>query len=341
MSRRDAETYVTEYHGHYGPHYEPQGDMLSGTNAIEYGQRIPSSAHLAAVKDSCVTCHMQDTSRDNPAHTLAGGHTFKPSWNGGTPEDHSDDIPLVEACSNCHGGIESFDFPRQDFDGDGVIAGVQTEVKGLMSKLALLLPPYGVDEVSVTADYTPAELRAAYNYLFVEDDGSFGVHNLSYTLGILRGAIADVSGTSLDSDGDGILDEWEVEHFGSIVAKSGDGDADMDGLSDRLEYQVGSNPNLADSDGDGFGDLAELHAGTDIQNAEDNPVTGRSEIHHAVEYVFYTEAGKSYQVQVADSLNGTGWVDVGEPIEGNGDVIQHFASTREEAQQYFRVIELQ
>jgi hypothetical protein len=341
MSRRDAETYVTEYHGHYGPHYGPQGDMLAGTNAIEYGQRIPSSAHLAAVKDSCVTCHMQDTSRDNPAHTLAGGHTFKPSWNGGTPEDHSDDIPLVEACSNCHGGIESFDFPRQDFDGDGVIAGVQTEVKGLMSKLALLLPPYGVDEVSVTADYTPAELRAAYNYLFVEDDGSFGVHNLSYTLGILRGAIADVSGTSLDSDGDGILDEWEVEHFGSIVAKSGDGDADMDGLSDRLEYQVGSNPNLADSDGDGFGDLAELHAGTDIQNAEDNPVTGRSEIHHAVEYVFYTEAGKSYQVQVADSLNGTGWVDVGEPIEGNGDVIQHFASTREEAQQYFRVIELQ
>jgi len=125
------------------------------------------------------------------------------------------------------------------------------------------------------------------------------------------------------------------------VTQSGDGDADSDGLTDRLEFQLGSNPNLADSDGDGFGDFAELHAGTDMQNADENPVTGRSEIHHAVEYVFFTEAGKSYQVQFADSLNGSGWIDVGEPIEGNGDVIQHFSSTRAEAQQFFRVIEIE
>ena len=340
-SRRDAETYVTEYHRHYGPHRGPQGDMLAGTNAVEYGQRIPSSAHLAAVKDSCVTCHMQGTDGDNPAHKLAGGHTFKPSWDGGTPNDHGDDIPLVSACNSCHGDIESFDFPRQDFDGDGVIAGVQTEVKGLMHQLAVMLPPYGENNVAVTEDYNPAELRAAFNYRFVEEDGSYGVHNLSYTLGILRGAIADVSGVSLDSDGDGILDAWELEHFGSTVTQSGDGDADSDGLSDRLEFQLGSNPNLADSDGDGFGDFAELHAGTDMQNADENPVTGRSEIHHAVEYVFFTEAGKSYQVQFADSLNGSGWIDVGEPIEGTGDVIQHFSSTRAEAQQFFRVIELE
>lgn len=340
-SRRNADEYVTEYHRHYGPHYATQSDMIAGSNAIEYGQRLPSSAHLVAVKDSCVTCHMQETSSDNPAHKLAGGHTFKPAWDGGTPEDHGDDISLVGACSSCHGDIESFDFPRQDFDGDGTVAGVQTEVKGLMKQLAVMLPPYGENSVSVTEEYTPAELRASFNYFFVKYDGSYGVHNLNYTLGILRGAIADVSGVSMDSDGDGLLDAWEIEYFGAIATQSGDGDADSDGLSDRLEFQLGSNPTMADSDGDGFGDFAELHAGTDMQNADENPVTGRSEVHHAVEYVFFTETGKTYQVQVADSLNGAGWNNVGEPIEGNGDVIQHFTSTREEAQQYFRVIELE
>jgi hypothetical protein len=339
ISRQDAESYASEYHRRFGPHHGPQTDMLAGTNAIDYGQRIPSSAHLFAVKDTCATCHMQSVSSSNPAHTLAGGHTFKPLWDGGTPDDHSDDIALTAACTECHGEIDSFDFRRQDFDGNGIIDGVQTEVKGLLRQVAMSLPPLGVDAVEVAEDYTPAELKAAFNYLFVEEDGSFGVHNLSYTLGILRGALADLQGTGTDQDGDGLLDSWEVQYFGSIEVQNATGDPDEDGLPNATEFVVSGNPVEADSDGDGYGDFAELHAGSNLQNPEDNPVAGRSSVYPAVEYVFFTEEGKNYQVQVAEELGANGWQNSGEPIEGNGDVIQLFSSTREEARQFFRVVE--
>ncbi len=45
------------------------------------------------------------------------------------------------ACQQCHGAsVTSFDFPLQDYNGDGVIQGVQTEVQGLLNQLSAYLP---------------------------------------------------------------------------------------------------------------------------------------------------------------------------------------------------------
>lgn len=197
MSRRDADVYVQEYHNHYGPHHGPQADMLVGTNAVEYGQEMRNSAHLFAVEDACATCHMPGTAMDDPARTHAGGHTFKPTWDNGTPDDPSDDLHLTAPCVSCHGPMDSFDLPRDDFNGNGVVEGVQTEVAGLMDILGRALPPMGEPDVAVTEDYTSAELKAAYNYEFVREDGSMGVHNTRYTVGILRAAIKDLTGRNI------------------------------------------------------------------------------------------------------------------------------------------------
>ncbi len=61
IARRNGATYpdTTPGSANFGPHYGTQTDMLVGKNAYEYGRYIPSSAHKSAVKDSCVTCHMQ------------------------------------------------------------------------------------------------------------------------------------------------------------------------------------------------------------------------------------------------------------------------------------------
>ncbi len=151
--------------------------MLAGANAIEYGKEIGSSLHIFAIEDACVTCHMQETSADDAFYLMAGGHTFKPSWDGSTPDDHADDVDITAACAVCHGPVESFNFKQDDFNGDGFVEGIKEEIEGLLQDLAVQLPLIGEPTVTerVTADsHTLAQKKALYNYLFVENDGSHG-----------------------------------------------------------------------------------------------------------------------------------------------------------------------
>ncbi len=46
-----------------------------------------------------------------------------------------------------------------------------------------------------------------------------------------------------DLDIDGLADDWETEHFGTIEAQNAEGDADSDGTSNRTEQCLGLNPN--------------------------------------------------------------------------------------------------
>jgi hypothetical protein len=61
-----------------------------------------------------------------------------------------------------------------------------------------MLPPVGQAKTSLTIDstWTQPQLEAAYNYLFVQKDGSHGVHNMAYTIGLLKASIADLKSKS-------------------------------------------------------------------------------------------------------------------------------------------------
>ncbi len=338
MSRQNAVTYVETAAGssHFGPHYGPQADMLHGVNAVTYGKEIPSSAHGTAVKDSCVACHLQKVPASASYFGSVGGHTFLNQSDGGTPDDKSDDVALVGLCSACHGDIDSFDFKRADFDGDGIVQGVQTEVKNLEDQLARLLPPLGEPTVVITAAYTKQQLRAAFNYNFVHYDGSRGAHNLSYAVGLLKASIADLTD---DADHDGLSDKWEIAQFGSITAYDGNADPDNDGVNNALEGSAGTNPLLADSDNDGVNDLAEMKAGSDPLNAADLPGFV-VKIYTAAEIEFASELGKKYQVQRVSDLTST-WINVGSITNGTGNDISMVTSTRTGGTQgYFRVLQV-
>ncbi|MBN1907300.1 MAG: hypothetical protein JW927_19640 [Deltaproteobacteria bacterium] len=60
-----------------------------------------------------------------------------------------------------------------------------------------------------------------------------------------------------DSDSDGLLDTWEMEHFGSLSYDAED-DPDQDNLSNLGEYNNHTDPNNPDTDGDGLTDGFEV-----------------------------------------------------------------------------------
>lgn len=77
-----------------------------------------------------------------------------------------------------------------------------------------------------------------------------------------------------DSDGDGLADEWEVR-FGLDPNDPSDADADLDndGVSNRDEFLLGTDPTVSDSDGDGLPDGFEAQYGLDpsINDRDDDP----------------------------------------------------------------------
>ncbi|MBI1932520.1 MAG: ammonia-forming cytochrome c nitrite reductase subunit c552 [Ignavibacteriales bacterium] len=211
-SRRLASTYANDIKNgsaHYGAHHGPQGDMLLGKNAPDWGVELPSSPHAIAGGNACVDCHMAGESAFDSEGKLVtfGGHTF--NMNNEEGEDN------VEACEPCHGNVgESFKEKKfyingnADIDEDGTAEGLQEEVHGLLATLATYLPKDASGGVLIqsTADFstaadtslTPRIMRAGYAYFFVEEDRSFGIHNPQFTVGMLKAAISEMKGGVVD-----------------------------------------------------------------------------------------------------------------------------------------------
>lgn len=76
----------------------------------------------------------------------------------------------------------------------------------------------------------------------------------------------------IDSDGDGLSDDYEQEHGLNPAASNASADSDADGISDLDEAELGSDPSSADSDGSGEDDRRELLYGRNPMNPYDDLV---------------------------------------------------------------------
>ena len=322
----------------FGVHDSPQGDMIEGINAVTYGQNIPSSAHRYTVTNLCVGCHMQAVGTSDPAFLLAGGHTFHMTYsvvNNGV----TNVVDKVDACVQCHGPIASFDLPRDDYNGDGIIEGVQTEVQHLLDKLSTMLPNsayvangnYVADglvksSLSFKTNWSAKFLQAGYNWQFVNNDGSKGVHNAPFAVGLIKASIADLTG---DANNDGLPDAWQIQYFGSVTnpAAAPNYSAAGDGVPNWMKYALGLNPMVPG---------VSTTNGVVWANVTAIGDTNTVHIYTAAEVAFDTEAGKTYQVQSISSLSD-GWQNIGGPIAGTGSTISYVTPTRQNAQQFYRV----
>jgi hypothetical protein len=322
----------------FGTHDGVQGDMIEGINAITYGKVLPSSAHRYTVTNSCVGCHMQTISSTDPGFLLSGGHTFEMSYkvvsNGVTNK-----VDQVAVCNQCHGEITTFNFPVEDYANTGTIQGVQTEVQILLNQLSTLLPNASnvVDgsvktSLSVKTNWTTAQLNAAYNWQFVNNDGSLGVHNAPFATGLLKASIADLTGISVAG---GLPDAWVIQYFGSTTNALSAPDADPagDGIPNWLKYSLGLNPftaGLAVPNGVVYANGNELGG---------NSATNTIQIYTAADVAFDTVAGTTYQIQEVSALSG-GWQNVGNPIVAtNNASVSYLTPTVGNVQQFFRVVQ--
>ena len=180
--------YSSRYYNHNGP----QADMFWGQNGYEYGQTITKVSAHQATPNACVTCHMPPTK----TNAMVANHAF------------SMDTAGVAGCTTCHAGATTIAGIKAsaDYDGDGTTEGFQAEVEGLLAKLKGYLPKDATGEVAQGPLGTAVDsalwkgkkniTASIWNYWFVMKDGSMGVHNPKYSVGMLQAAITAITGVA-------------------------------------------------------------------------------------------------------------------------------------------------
>ena len=169
---------ITSYR--YGPHHGPMSNLLGGFGGYEVAGSLTYTNSLhTTIEDACVTCHMADS----PGLEF-GGHVMNVAFDGNLNEEgciscHPDGIEdeTIEAQEEIHALLEELHYKLIDImvsDSAGYLLGDDGENRASSSNPA-----------NLTAD----EAGAFFNFKFIEEDRSGGIHNLKYSKALLTNSI--------------------------------------------------------------------------------------------------------------------------------------------------------
>ena len=174
------------------PHH-PQFEMITGTGAFDADgaaleQSGPHTGLFASGGAACAQCHVvqhevEEPDEGNPNVT---GHTFNPF----DEEITSHQADAYTGCLMCHGTAEA---------AEGKRTSVQADISGRLEALAVYFDSTNASYIDSTTLSEADQARlsaAAFNYSFVNADGSRGVHNVTYAEALLTIAeeiVADLS----------------------------------------------------------------------------------------------------------------------------------------------------
>jgi hypothetical protein len=145
----------------------------------------------------------------------------------------------------------------------------------------------------------------------------------------------ELLGTIGDIDRDGLPDQWEIRYFGGIAAHNALGDPDEDHLTNKDEYESGTDPMQADTDGDGFRDDTELRTGSNPLDKNSVPIRSLTIAVQQVRVEFPAAAGLKYRVESSPDFMSWQWV---EEVTGAGEMARRIYNIEGE-HLYFRVVQ--
>lgn len=174
----------------------------------------------------------------------------------------------------------------------------------------------GVYDAGFRWDMSGTTFTSAFEVVYIAVDPTNGVGEIEEA----NNATAVQVMTSLDSDGDGLLD-GEEQRLGTRTDLA---DSDGDGLSDSDEVRTyGTNPLLKDSDGDGSDDAQEVAAGTDPNSATDvfKIVAADGSESAVMSVTWNAKSGGVYRVEAAQAVTGP-WATAPDSAEFFGASLQ-------------------
>jgi hypothetical protein len=138
----------------FNGHLSPQSDMLMGSGG--FGVEGKPAAHYSMVKDTCVACHM------------------------GADANHTNE-PQLATCVACHADAKDFN-----------VNGTQATIAAQMDELKTALTTKGLldkdgNPVAQTLDEQTA--GALWNYEYILEEGSGGIHNPTYAKALIEAAL--------------------------------------------------------------------------------------------------------------------------------------------------------
>ncbi len=164
--------------------------IASGVTNTIASVTLENSAHAGVAK--CVNCHMHQAGKNT-----VGDHTFSVT-------DRLSGEGNIASCNVCHAGVDpvtdldhisvvrSGSPNAGDYDGDGVVAGVQSELDGVQQHLRDKMLATGMVGFGRSAQYSTNALiravqrNAAWNDYLIYRDLSHGVHNTAFTVRLLQ-----------------------------------------------------------------------------------------------------------------------------------------------------------
>ena len=179
--------------GQRAPHLSVQADAIFASNIATVGtaEQIDTRSPHQKVQDVCVGCHM--TGKPVPGDKA----------DTDAPANHSMKIRDTSGCkgTDCHKTDPLEAVVKEDLDGDGTKEKLQSEVDGLLATLRSTIESHAAGSFESSsgeivfakgAKPSDTDYAAAYNYLFVIEDRSRGVHSPLFIPSLLQQSIGSL-----------------------------------------------------------------------------------------------------------------------------------------------------